>query len=78
MQPDWVRSIQKQCERDRVPFFFKQWGGTRKKVAGRVLDGKTHNDFPELGLANSVNQSVRAILPDLRAAFVPVEALASR
>ncbi len=24
--PDWVRNIQKQCEEQKVPFFFKQWG----------------------------------------------------
>lgn len=26
MHPDWVRSIQKQCEESNTPFFFKQWG----------------------------------------------------
>lgn len=26
MHPDWVRNIQKQCEKQNVPFFFKQWG----------------------------------------------------
>jgi hypothetical protein len=29
-----------------VPFFFKQWGGTRKKVAGRSLDGQTYDELP--------------------------------
>jgi len=29
-----------------VPFFFKQWGGTRKKLAGRVLDGRTWDEMP--------------------------------
>ena len=24
--PDWVRNIQKQCQEQNVPFFFKQWG----------------------------------------------------
>lgn len=24
--PDWVRNIQKQCEKQNVAFFFKQWG----------------------------------------------------
>jgi len=31
-----------------VPFFFKQWGGTRKKLAGRELDGRTYNALPAL------------------------------
>ena len=26
MHPDWVRNIQNQCEEQKVPFFFKQWG----------------------------------------------------
>ncbi|MCH9649544.1 MAG: phage Gp37/Gp68 family protein [Deltaproteobacteria bacterium] len=26
MHPDWVRSLRDQCEREHVPFFFKQWG----------------------------------------------------
>lgn len=42
----WVRSIQKQCEAQGTAFFFKQWGGTRKKRNGRVLDGKTYDDMP--------------------------------
>ena len=31
MQPAWVRDIRAQCLDAQVPFFFKQWGGTRKK-----------------------------------------------
>jgi protein gp37 len=46
MNIDWVISIQKQCESADVPFFFKQWGGTRKKSAGRILNGKTYSDMP--------------------------------
>ena len=35
MDADWVRSIRDQCRTAGVPFFFKQWGGTRKGKAGR-------------------------------------------
>lgn len=49
MDPSWVRSIRAQCKKRRVPFFFKQWGGIRKKVAGRVLDGRTYNAMPRTG-----------------------------
>ncbi len=48
MHPDWVRSVRDQCERASVPFFFKQWGGRRKAKAGRVLDGRTHDDMPPI------------------------------
>jgi len=48
MDPAWVRDIQATCARNQVPFFFKQWGGTRKKAAGRVLDGKVWNEMPRI------------------------------
>ena len=47
MDPAWVRSIRKQCRASGVPFFFKQWGGVRKKQAGRQLDGKTYDAMPQ-------------------------------
>jgi protein gp37 len=77
MQPAWVRSIQKQCSRDGVPFFFKQWGGTRKKASGRNLDGRTYSNFPKYSPAISRNPIGTAIPPVPWAAFVPVDALAS-
>jgi protein gp37 len=46
MNPDWVRQIRDQCVSRSVPFFFKQWGGTNKKKAGRILDGKTWDEMP--------------------------------
>jgi protein gp37 len=47
MKEDWVLSIRDQCMRAKVPFFFKQWGGVRKKEAGRTLLGRTFNEFPK-------------------------------
>ena len=47
VDPAWVVSIRDQCSAAGVPFFFKQWGGTRKGKAGRSLDGRTHDDVPE-------------------------------
>jgi protein gp37 len=46
MSAAWVRSIRAQCRAAHVPFFFKQWGGVRKKEAGRTLDGHTYDEFP--------------------------------
>jgi protein gp37 len=58
MHPDWVRMIRDQCAAAEVPFFFKQWGEwgddggymvrVGKKMAGRILDGKEHNEFPTI------------------------------
>ncbi len=46
MEAAWVRGIRDQCHRADVAFFFKQWGGVRKNVTGRRLDGKTYDEFP--------------------------------
>ncbi len=47
MKAQWVREIRAQCRRQSVPFFFKQWGGVHKGKAGRVLDRRTYDEFPE-------------------------------
>ena len=47
MKKEWVVSLRDECKREGVPFFFKQWGGVRKKAAGRKLDGKTYDEFPQ-------------------------------
>jgi protein gp37 len=46
MQAEWVLSIREQCKDAHIPFFFKQWGGVRKKTKGRVLEGRTHDEYP--------------------------------
>lgn len=46
MRADWVRPIRDQCLAQNIPFFFKQWGGVRKKRAGRELDGRTWDQVP--------------------------------
>jgi len=48
MEPKWVYDILDQCEKADVRFFFKQWGGTNKKKAGRELNGRTYNDMPTI------------------------------
>ena len=47
MQADWARSVRDQCQAAGVPFLFKQWGGVNKKKAGRLLDGRTWDEFPD-------------------------------
>lgn len=48
MKPEWVLEIQEQCEVADVAFFFKQWGGRNKKAAGRLLNGRTYDEMPEV------------------------------
>jgi protein gp37 len=48
MAADWVRQIRDCCLAAGVPFFFKQWGGRTPKTGGRILDGRTWDEMPEL------------------------------
>lgn len=50
MKTDWVFDIRDKCIEAGVPFFFKQWGGVRKKVAGRKLENRTWNEMPRAAL----------------------------
>lgn len=53
MQPEWVESVQIQCEEQNAAFFFKQWGGwgadgkkRAKKYNGRLINGRTYDEMP--------------------------------
>lgn len=46
MEIGWVEELQEHCHRDDVAFFFKQWGGKNKKLAGRELHGRTYDAYP--------------------------------
>jgi protein gp37 len=46
MKKEWVVSLRDQCARAGAHFFFKQWGGPRKSSAGRILEGKTYDQYP--------------------------------
>jgi protein gp37 len=55
MKEEWVHSILNQCRTNHVPFFFKQWGGVRKHIAGRELNGRTYDSMPILTEQRSNN-----------------------
>lgn len=46
MAEAWALEIRDQCRATHVPFFFKQWGGMRKKRNGRLLEGRTWDAMP--------------------------------
>ena len=48
MKREWVINIRRQCRAAKVPFFFKQWGGVQKSKAGRELEGRTYDEFPNI------------------------------
>lgn len=55
MKPEWVESIFAQCRSANVPFFFKQWGGVRKDLTGRILHGQTYDEMPLRLLTNDTS-----------------------
>jgi protein gp37 len=80
MQAEWVRSLRRQCRIAGARFFFKQWGGVRKHETGRVLDGRTYNEFPNRVSQPVIDDAVRATLISavqrVSQQFVPLTALA--
>ena len=48
IEPEWVVDIRDQCLTASIPFFFKQWGGFNKKKAGRMLEGRTWDQMPQI------------------------------
>jgi len=46
METEWVEDLRDSCLRQGVAFFFKQWGGHRKKTTGRTLGDRTWDDYP--------------------------------
>jgi protein gp37 len=48
MDERWVLNLLNLCSRDGVDFFFKQWGGVHKSKTGRVLNGQTYDEMPDL------------------------------
>jgi protein gp37 len=46
MKEEWVLAIRDHCQQEGVAFFFKQWGGVRKKATGRLLEGRTWDAMP--------------------------------
>jgi protein gp37 len=43
---DWFRDLRDRCRAAGVAFFFKQWGGRHPKAGGRLLDGRTWDEYP--------------------------------
>jgi len=60
MEKSWVLDIRDQCQRENIPFFFKQWGGVRKKKAGRLLEGRIWSEMPAV-LSSSVEAESTSI-----------------
>lgn len=46
MREEWVDEIEAACRDAGTAFFFKQWGGARKKASGRVYRKTTFDEMP--------------------------------
>lgn len=73
LQPAWVHGIERQCHKAKVPFFFKQWGGVRKKENGRDLNGRTYDGFPQRVNAPVLKQERRRDLVSEFETTYPIE-----
>jgi protein gp37 len=63
MEREWAISIRNLCKRFAVPFFFKQWGGVRKHKTGRLLEGRTYDEYPAkspFGIPNDYERTAAA------------------
>jgi protein gp37 len=54
MDSKWVFQIRDCCQKNCVPFFFKQWGGENKKKNGRLLNGKIWNEIPTVNRSHEI------------------------
>jgi protein gp37 len=70
MHEDWAIAIRDLCAASHVPFFFKQWGGVRKKRNGRLLQGRTYDEYP-IRVASPIPEPARcfAFAEEVRSAF---------
>jgi protein gp37 len=44
---EWVQELRDHCQEMQVAFFHKQWGGRTPKAGGRLLDGRTWDEYPK-------------------------------
>jgi protein gp37 len=47
VQESWITELRNICVDSGVPFFFKQWGGPTPKSGGRILQGRSWDEYPK-------------------------------
>jgi len=74
IRKEWVVSIREPCKAAGVAFFFKQWGGTRKSLNGRKLEGRTYDEYRQRISAPARERAMCLSLADaFLKAFRPVQ-----
>lgn len=47
MREEWALELRDQCLKQKVPFYFKQWGGPNRNATGRILAGRMWEQRPQ-------------------------------
>ena len=58
IKKEWIVEIIKQCKKQKVAVFFKQWGGFRPKSGGRLLNGRTYDQYPKIPSVENILKEV--------------------
>jgi len=56
VEKNWILEIINQCKKQKVPVFFKQWGGFRPKSGGRTINRRKYSEYPEIDKRNSLKK----------------------
>jgi len=54
VEKEWILEIIKQCKKQNVAVFFKQWGGFRPKSGGRTINSQKYSEYPKIPKRNSL------------------------
>lgn len=63
--PEWVRDVRDHCLDCNVAYFHKQWGGRTPKAGGRLLDGRTWDEFPSSKVGAGCNLPIEPGMPQI-------------
>lgn len=58
VRKEWILDIIKQCKKQKVAVFFKQWGGIRPKSGGRMINGRTFDEYPAIKEMDNILKEV--------------------
>ncbi len=56
VEKDWIMEIIRQCNKQKVAVFFKQWGGIRPKSGGREINGRVYDKYPKIKYSNPLKK----------------------
>lgn len=56
VEKEWILEIIKQCKKQKVAVFFKQWGGIRPKSKGREINGRIYDEYPKIKFSNPLKK----------------------